>query len=116
MEGEEKQKQLTQKQYLIDDSDYNSKIYEWRKSASAPIVRVFEVNRSVKFDQANQQHTTSCTIAIENIDQKLSQVGSLANEEVLLVMKTLLDGHQAIFKKMGATSISMDKIGLNSDG
>ena len=28
----------------------------------------------------------------------------------------MIDGHEAIFKKLGATSISLDKCGLNQDG
>ena len=28
----------------------------------------------------------------------------------------MLDGHEAIFKKLGATSVSLDKCGLNVEG
>ena len=41
---------ITKKSYLIDDNDYNSMIYEWRKTENAPIVKVFALGEKKEID------------------------------------------------------------------
>jgi ABC-type lipopolysaccharide export system ATPase subunit len=38
------------KSFLVHDDEYNSMIYEWRKLATAPIVKVFMVSKDHDID------------------------------------------------------------------
>lgn len=43
-------------------------------------------------------------------------MNNLSKEQVILVVNSLLDGHQAIYRKLGATSVSLDKAGITKNG
>ena len=42
---------LKKKNFLINDNDYNSMIYDWRKTANASIVKVFALSEKKELDE-----------------------------------------------------------------
>lgn len=58
-------KQTLYTQYLLNGNDYNSFVYEWRKVETAPVAKVFEVNRLIEIDNLVKRSFTKCIIAVE---------------------------------------------------
>lgn len=52
---------------------------------------------------------THNTIKPEPIQCLLSAFNQFSKGEFLLIFKNMLDGHQAIFKKLRATTVSLEK-------
>jgi hypothetical protein len=104
------------KSSIFSDDSYNTMVYEWRKVEEAPVVRVVEVASLSEINSFTGLAFTRKTIKPEPVKCQLNTLTQLSREELLLVLRHMLDGHQSIFKKLRATSVSLEKSVITAEG
>ena len=63
---------IKKKNFLINDNDYNSMIYEWRKTANASIVKVFALSEVKQVDEKSGNLYIKKVVKVEKIIQRLT--------------------------------------------
>lgn len=57
---------------VVNDSDYNERIYEWRRTESGPIIQVFGIKKFTDVDPMNGSKLFKHVAEIEKIEFRLN--------------------------------------------
>lgn len=86
-------KTVTRRSYLIDDNDYNSMLYEWRKTINAPIVKVYALQEKKEINRRTGELLIRKVVRVENIKERLTEINEVSIGESLYILTNMLDGH-----------------------